>query len=101
MLVKVLSANGPYKVTSDFESYLGRFKAGDMVLEPTSAGASHYWYTEKEFPIFIEDVRKRNMQEHLSEVDLSRRSARVPVSTAAKPPNSSNLCSLHMVSCQY
>ena len=29
------------------------------------------------FPIFIEDIRKRNMQNHLTEVDHSRRSSRV------------------------
>ena len=35
-----------------FESYLGKFKAGDMVLdvrklEPVSLGSSHYIYTDK------------------------------------------------------
>ena len=82
MLAAVLSESGPRKVTEAFESDLGQFKAGDMVLdvqklEPVTLGSSHYIYTEKRFPIFIEDIRKRNMQNHLTEVDHSRRSSRV------------------------
>ena len=72
----------PYQVTEDFESYLGQFKTGDMVvkvrkMEPLSPGSSHFEHTDKVFPVFAEDIRKRNMQLHLTAVDHSRRSARV------------------------
>ena len=72
----------PYRVTEDFESYLGQFKTGDMVvkvrkMEPLSPGSSHFEHTDKVFPVFAEDIRKRNMQLHLTAVDHSRRSARV------------------------
>ena len=82
LLGEVLSDNGPRVVTSAFQSDMGEFKAGDRVLdicklEPVSLGSSHYEYTDKTFPIFIEDIRKRKMQLHLTVADLSRRSARV------------------------
>ena len=52
MLAEILSKSGPYKVTEAFESHLGKFKAGDMVLdvrklEPVSLGSSNYIYTDK------------------------------------------------------
>ena len=82
MLAEVVSTNGPRKVSEMFESFLGQFKVGDMVLdvrklEPVALGSSHYVFTDKTFPVFIEDIRKRNMMKHLSEVDHSRRSSRV------------------------
>ena len=82
MLGEVVSTSGPRTVSTDFESMMGLFKAGDRVLdvrklESVSLGSSHYAYTDKTFPIFIEDIRKRKMNLHLTEVDLSRRSARV------------------------
>ena len=82
MLAAVVSADGPRKVVEAFESHLGSFKPGDIVLdvrklEPVSLGSSHYIYTDKTFPVFVEDIRKRNMQYHLSEVDHSRRSSRL------------------------
>ena len=70
-----------------FESYLGQFQPGDVVLdvrkmEPTSVGDSIYEFTNKEFPVFVENIRKRNMQEHLEELDTSRRSSSVASSTS-------------------
>ena len=90
MLAEVLSMSGPREVETEFDSYFGHFERGDKVLnvrklEPLSLGSSLYQRTEKEFPIFIEDVRKRNMQQHLQPVDLSRRSSRVAPSSAAGP----------------
>ena len=38
-------------------------------LEPTSVGGSIYEFTDNKFPVFVEDVRKRNMQAHLEELD--------------------------------
>ena len=82
MLAKVVSETGPHTITEDFESYLGKFKVGDLVLdvrklEPVSLGSSHYTYTDKTFPVFIEDIRKRKMQDYLTEVDHSKRSSRL------------------------
>ena len=82
MLAAVISESGPRTVAEDFESYLGKFKAGDAVLdvrklEPVSLGSSHYIYTDKTFPVFVEDIRKRMMQDYLEEVDHSRRSSRL------------------------
>jgi len=89
MLCEVVSTAGVYRIEKDFESNLGNFKSGDMVLdvrklEPVSAGSSHYEYTEKVFPIFVEDIRKRRMAEHLCEADLSRRSTRIAGSSGEK-----------------
>ena len=72
----------PYRVTEDFESFLGQFKTGDVVvkvrkMEPLSPGSSHFEFTDKVFPVFVEDIRKRNMQLHLTAVDHSRRSSRI------------------------
>ena len=49
MLAAVISESGPRTVAEDFESYLGKFKAGDVVLdvrklEPVSLGSAHYIY---------------------------------------------------------
>ena len=41
-----------------------------------------YEFTDKTFPVFVEDVRKRNMEQHLDLVDVSRRSSRVAESCA-------------------
>ena len=67
---------------------MGRFEPGDIVLdilkmEPTSVGGSIYEFTDKQFPIFVEDIRKRNMQDHLEELDTSRRSSRLAGSTSS------------------
>ena len=88
MLAAVISESGPRTVAEDFESYLGKFKAGDVVLdvrklEPVSLGSSHYIYTDKTFPIFVEDIRKRKMQDYLQEVDHSRRSSRLAQNSGA------------------
>lgn len=82
MLGEVLNENGPRVVDSSFESYMGKFVPGDKILdvrklEPTSAGSSMYEYSDKRFPIFVEDVRKRNMQQHLEKMNLDRRSRRL------------------------
>ena len=55
MLAEVVSTNGPRKVTEAFESFLGQFKVGDMVLdvrklEPVSLGSSHYILQIRHFP---------------------------------------------------
>ena len=97
----------PYRVTEDFESYLGQFNAGDMVLkvrkmEPLSPGSSHFEFPDKVFPVFVEDIRKRNMQLHLAAVDHSRRSARVAERrmgcTLDSSGKSSGMCCLQRVS---
>ena len=82
MLGEVVSKDGPRTVAEDFESALGQFKVGDKVLdvrklEPVSLGSSHYVYTDKNFPVFIEDIRKRKMQDYLTKADHSRRSSRL------------------------
>ena len=82
MLGAVVSESGPRKVADDFESELGKFKSGDMVLdvrklEPVSLGSSHYIYTDKTFPVFVEDIRKRKMEDYLEEVNHSKRSSRL------------------------
>ena len=87
MLGEVQNEFGPYTIERVQESYMGRFEPGDTVLdvrklEPTSVGGSMYEFTDKVFPIFVEDIRKRNMQTHLTLVDTSRRSARVAGSTS-------------------
>lgn len=87
MLGKVVSSKS-YVVETGFESYMGRFEPGDEVLdvqklEPTSLGSSMYEFTEKQFPVFVEDIRKRNMQHHLERLDLSRRSARIASSASS------------------
>ena len=42
-----------------------------------SWGISTYIFTDKNFPVFVEDIRKRKMQEYLTEDDHSRRSSRL------------------------
>ena len=66
MLCEVQNANGPRILTAHEESYLGRFEIGDEVLdvrkfEPTSLGSSMFELSDKVFPVFVEDIRKRNM----------------------------------------
>ena len=46
-------------------------------------GSSMYEFTEKQFPVFVEDVRKRNMHDHLEELDTSRRSSRLAAGAAS------------------
>lgn len=87
MLGKVLS-DGAYCVQTMFESHMGLMKPGDMVIdvqknEPTSMGSSMYELSDKQFPIFVEDIRKRNMQDHLEKLDVSRRSTRISALSAA------------------
>jgi hypothetical protein len=53
---------GVYRVTTGAQSFMGSLEPGDRViqvrkLEPTLLGSSLYRLTEKEFPVFIEDVR--------------------------------------------
>lgn len=88
MLGEVQNSSGPYKIVAAMESYMGRFEVGDMVLdvrklEPTSVGSSMYEFSDKTFPVFVEDIRKRNMQHHLEKVDTSRRSSRVASNNSA------------------
>lgn len=92
MLGEVLSETGPYTIQVALESYMGQFKPGDVVLdvrklEPTSAGSSMYELTDKCFPVFVEDIRKRNVEQHLQKVDVSRRSARVAGSASSDAPS--------------
>lgn len=100
MLCQVLSASGPYTVSEGFESHMGEFKTGDVVLdvrkmEPTSFGSSMYEFTEKTFPIFVEDVRMRNMERYLENIDLSRRSARVAqAATSSNAPSQREIYAL-------
>ena len=99
MLAEVLSPSGPYAITTASESVMGLLQPGDLVLdirklEPTSLGSSMYEVTEKQFPIFIEDIRKRNMQNELSETDTSRRSERVADGAAADAPSQRKLYKL-------
>lgn len=88
MLAEVLNESGPYTMEVAQESYMGKFMPGDVVLdvrkmEPTSAGSALYELTDKCFPVFVADVRKRNMQDYLEKVDVSRRSARVASGTSS------------------
>ena len=53
---------GPYRVMEHSQSYMGRLEPGDRVIqvrkfEPTQLGSNSFRLTEKEFPVFIEDVR--------------------------------------------
>mmetsp|Transcript_18343 Transcript_18343/g.31277 ORF Transcript_18343/g.31277 Transcript_18343/m.31277 type:complete len:140 (-) Transcript_18343:252-671(-) len=53
---------GAYRVTTGAQSVMGSLEPGDRVikvrkLEPTLLGSSLYRLTEKEFPVFIDDVR--------------------------------------------
>lgn len=87
MLGQVMSESGPYIIQTELESYMGLFKPGDCVidvkkLEPISMGSSMFETTDKIFPVFVEDIRKRNMQNELEKVDLSRRSVRVASNTS-------------------
>ena len=86
---QVLNSSGPRTIDVLLESNMGRFEPGDIVLdilkmEPTSVGGSIYEFTDKQFPIFVEDIRKRNMQDHLEELDTSRCSARVATGCVRK-----------------
>ena len=101
MLCEVQNANGPRILTAHEESYLGRFEIGDEVLdvrkfEPTSLGSSMFELSDKVFPVFVEDIRKRNMHNFLHEVDTSRRSARVAggPSSSSDAPSQRKLFSL-------
>ena len=49
-------------VMENSQSYMGRLEPGDRVLqvrkfEPTQVGSNLFRLTDKEFPVFIEDVR--------------------------------------------
>ena len=57
-------------------------------------GSSFYEYTDKVFPAFVEDIRKRNMQEHLEEVDTSRRSVRIAGSVSSDAPSQRKMFTL-------
>jgi hypothetical protein len=53
---------GAYRVTTGAQSVMGSLEPGDRdiqvrKLEPTLLGSSLYRLTEKEFPVFIDDVR--------------------------------------------
>ena len=53
---------GVYRVMEKSQSYMGRLEPGDLVIqvrifEPTQNGSNLFRLTEKEFPVFIEDVR--------------------------------------------
>jgi hypothetical protein len=53
---------GVYRVMEHSQSNMGRLEPGDRVIqvrkfEPTQVGSSLFRLTEKEFPVFIEDVR--------------------------------------------
>ena len=53
---------GVYRVMEHAQSYMGRLEPGDRVIqvrkfEPTQLGSNLFRLTEKEFPVFIEDVR--------------------------------------------
>jgi hypothetical protein len=53
---------GVYRVLENSQSYMGRLEPGDQVIqvqkfEPTQVGSNLFRLTEKEFPVFIEDVR--------------------------------------------
>jgi hypothetical protein len=53
---------GVYRVMEHSQSYMDRLEPGDRVIqvrkfEPTQVGSSLFRLTEKEFPVFIEDVR--------------------------------------------
>lgn len=95
MLGEVLNESGPYRIETATEScsMMGRFEVGDMVLdvrklEPTSVGSSMYEFSDKRFPIFVEDIRKRNMQHHLEKMDTSRRSSRLASNSSAAASSS-------------
>lgn len=93
MLCEVLNESGLQRtIQTAEESYMGRFEPGDVVLdvrklEPTSVGSSMYEYTDKKFPVFVEDIRKRKMQDYLEKVDTTRRSARVAGTTSTGAPS--------------
>lgn len=77
MLGEVLNTTGPRVVESSFESYIEKFVAGDVVLdvrklEHTSADSSMFEFSDKCFPVFVEDIRKCNMQQHLDSIHISR-----------------------------
>jgi len=51
-----------YRVMEHAQSYMGRLEPGDRVIqvrkfEPTQLGSNLFRLTQKEFPVFIEDVR--------------------------------------------
>jgi hypothetical protein len=51
-----------YRVMEHTQSYMGRLEPGDRVIqlrkfEPTQLGSNLFRLTQKEFPVFIEDVR--------------------------------------------
>ena len=53
---------GAYRVMEHTQSYMGRLEPGDRVIqvrkfEPTQLGSNLFRLTQKEFPVFIEDVR--------------------------------------------
>lgn len=77
VLGKVLNPLGPRTLSSTFESFIGKFIPGDVVLdvrrlESASLVSSMKEFTYKDFPFFVEDVRKRNMQDCLEKLNLAR-----------------------------
>ena len=53
---------GVYRVMEHTQSYMGRLEPGDRKIqvrkfEPTQLGSNLFRLTQKEFPVFIEDVR--------------------------------------------
>ena len=53
---------GSYRIIQHSQSHMGRLEPGDRVIqvrkfEPTQLGSNLFRLTQKEFPVFIEDVR--------------------------------------------
>lgn len=85
MLGEVLN-DLPYQIEEVMESYMGQLELGDVVIDvvldvrklaPTPLDSSLNEFSDNNFPVFVEDIRKRNMQNHLEKQDTSRRSMRL------------------------
>jgi hypothetical protein len=85
---------GAYRVMEHTQSYMGRLELGDRVIqvrkfEPTQLGSNLFRLTQKEFPVFIEDVRL--ILDNRGLVRWNSTAARVGLSCSPRPLTSNRL----------